>query len=361
LLSPVQLLKLRLMTEGVTVSSRARAALSNRPLTLADYATTSGITLVLGDDVWVNAPLPDHNPNFVSAPSFDLDFEDSGFVIRSDGEAFPVRPLPVPGYHDEKNSSEEPYTSYAITHADRVRISPIQGCGMVCTFCDLPYQVRYRRMRVDGLVDSVARALEDRTLPARHVLISGGTPREEDFDFLKTVYQAVGTGFPGISVDVMMVPVPGLLDLQQLQQAGIHGLSINLEIYNLEIAYKMMRPKYNLGRDFYLDFIARAVADFGPGKVRSLLLVGLEPLEDTLAGVEALAERGCDPVLSPFRPDPHTPLRNLKPPSVELLAEAYERAAEIVEKHGVKLGPRCIPCQHNTLTFPDDSGEYLWH
>ena len=46
---------------------------------------------------------------------------------------------------------------------------------------------------------------------------------------------------------------------------------------------------------------------------------------------------------------------------VEFLAEAYERAIEIVEGFGVKLGPRCIPCQHNTLTFPDGSEAYKYH
>ncbi len=34
------------------------------------------------------------------------------------------------------------------------------------------------------------------------------------------------------------------------------------------------------------------------------------------------------------------------------------RALDVVERHGVKLGPRCIACQHNTLTFPDASGAY---
>lgn len=362
MLKPIQRLKLELMTEGLAVSPEARDSFRNRPLTLADYATTSGISLKLEDDIWVNAPLHDHNPNFVSetAPHV-LDLADTGYVIHSRGTSYPARPIPVPDYHNEKNSSEEPYTSYAITHADRVRISPIEGCGMVCTFCDLPYQFRYRRKRVDGLVGSVARALDDQSLPARHVLISGGTPKPEDFDFLTSVYHEVPRSFPGIAVDVMMVPAPGLLSLPELRQAGIHGLSINLEIYNLAIARKMMRPKYDLGLQYYLDFIEDAVAEFGRGRVRSLLLVGLEPLEDTLEAVEELARRGCDPVLSPFRPDPHTPLRKAAPPTVDFLAEVYERAVEIVEQHDGKLGPRCIPCQHNTLTFPDQSGEYMCH
>ena len=90
-------------------------------------------------------------------------------------------------------------------------------------------------------------------------------------------------------------------------------------------------------------------------------MVGLEPIEDTLRGVDALAQRGCEPVLSPFRPSPDTPLGDVSPPGEAELVEVYERSVEVAGRHGVKLGPRCIPCQHNTLSFPDDSGYYLRH
>ena len=94
--------------------------------------------------------------------------------------------------------------------------------------------------------------------------------------------------------------------------------------------------------------------------MRSLLLVGLEPLERTLAGIEFLASLGCDPVLSPFRPAPGTELSDHRPPSADLMLEAWERSSQIVERHDVKLGPRCIPCMHNTVTAPDDSGAYYY-
>jgi radical SAM family protein len=362
LLNPVQRLKLQLMTEGLAVTRNAINELSrqgSRPLTLADYATTSGISLLLAEDIWVNAPIQEHNPNFITAsPPHLLDFGDAGFSIRSGQEEFPAWPVPVPDYHDQLNPSEERYTSYAITHTDRVRISPIVGCGMVCKFCDLPYKFRYRRKRIDGLIDSIQRALEDKTLPARHVLISGGTPKDEDIDYLKTVYRSVAETFPTYPVDIMMVPLPGLLDPQSLYDQGITGLSINIEIYNREIAHRIMPQKYELGIEYYLDFIARAVAVFGLGKVRSLLIAGLEPPEDTLTAMQKLAERGCDPVLSPFRPDPSTPMRNHPLPSIDLLERLYLEGLEIVSRHSVKLGPRCIPCQHNTLTFPDGSSDY---
>ena len=78
----------------------------------------------------------------------------------------------------------------------------------------------------------------------------------------------------------------------------------------------------------------------------------------TLDGVRFLAELGCDPVLSPFRPAKGTDLANEAPPSAAFMEEAYLAAREIATAHGVELGPRCIPCQHNTITFPEGDAYY---
>lgn len=360
MLTPVQRLKIALFAEGLVASPAARRQICGdgtrpKPLTLADYASTSGLSLELEGGVWVNAPIEDFNPNFVKSPRHRLELEDGEFWVVSEDLRVRAKPAPVPSYFDETNSWGERYTSFAITHTDRVRISPIEGCAIACQFCDLPYRYRYRSKSVAALVDSVARAEADPDLPARHVLISGGTPRQQDYGYLNQVYEAVASSFPHLPLDVMMVPMPGLLDPKQLHALGIHGLSINLEMHDVLDSRRIMPAKAKLGSQYFLDFIAKAAEIFAPGCVRSLLLVGLEPMRETLKAVEALAERGCDPVLSPFRPDPHTPLRAALPPSEVFLAEVYERAVEIVERHGVKLGPRCIPCQHNTLTFPDES------
>ena len=275
--------------------------------------------------------------------------------MRGDTFEVAARPVPVPDYYNEVTSSGEPFTSFAITHTDRVRISPIEGCAYRCTFCDIPTEFpRYRRKSIEGLVESVARAERDAALPARHVLISGGTPFPADFDYLREVYATVASRFIHMPVDIMMVPVPGLMDLEWLKGVGIHGLSINLELYEEVEARRYAPNKKALGRSWYGQFIKQAVNIFGPNRVRSLLMVGLEPPEATLAGVEFLAERGCQPVLSPFRPAPGTRLETAAPPSAMLLADIYMRARDITLKHGVSLGPDCLACQHNTLTFPDD-------
>jgi hypothetical protein len=363
MLKSVEKLKIQLLTHGMSVSSAAAEALSGldrrKPLTLADYASTTGVALELEGGIWVNAPIHDFNPNFVDRPPHSLEYEDGDYFVLSGRREFPAHPVPVPDYYDQSHpGTGRLYTDYAITHTDRVRISPVQGCKFVCTFCDLPYDKRYETMPLEGLVDSIARALDDRALPARHVLISGGVPRDEDWPWLLEVYRAVPAAFPGVPIDVMMVPVPGRLVARDLYEAGIRGVSINLEMFDPELSRRIMPQKSRLGPSAWFDFIDEGVKYFGPGNVRSVIMVGLEPVETTLAGIRALAERGCEPVLSPFRPDPATPLRKRPPPTVEDLEEIYQRAMEIVETAGVKLGPRCIPCMHNTLTFPDGSDSY---
>jgi hypothetical protein len=53
-------------------------------------------------------------------------------------------------------------------------------------------------------------------------------------------------------------------------------------------------------------------------------------------------------------------MRDYAAPSADLLERIYLTSLEIISRYPVKLGPRCIPCQHNTLTFPDGSSDYYY-
>ena len=348
------------MADGLALTDSAVAWLSEvtegKSLTSADYASTSGLILDI-EGTWVNAPIHDKNPNFVSpsAPNI-LDYADGVLRVEGGGHSCEAKYWFQPDFHGASNEYG-PLNNFVYTHADRARLSPIRGCSMTCTFCNIPYDDPidvYSLKSIEGSVEAVRRALEDPAQPARHVLISGGTPKPKDAGFQRELYRSVLDAFPNVDVDIMMVPIAGVLDLAELKAHGVNELSINLEVYGRERAREVARQKYNQGVPFYLDFVEEATNVLGPNTVRSMLLVGLEAIEDTLAGVEAIAERGGVPVLSPFRPDPVTPLRDTRPPSAEELRDVYLRARDIAERHGVALGPSCPPCSHNTLNFAED-------
>lgn len=162
-------------------------------------------------------------------------------------------------------------------------------------------------------------------------------------------------------VDVMMAPRHDTKLIDQLFEWGVYGYAINLEIFDEETAKCIAPQKRRLSLRAFEQNIERAVQRTGGnGRVRSLLLVGLESEERTLRGVEFLSRLGCDPVLSPFRPAPGTALANHPSPPYEVLESVYLKSLEIVERYRVKLGPRCIPCTHNTLTFADSTDAYYF-
>src|SRR4051812_37687801 len=79
-------LKFEVLATGITIDDRAmeyiEAANGDRPLTPADYASTSGVILQLEGDVWVNAPIRRFNPNFVDAPEYSLTSDGLGLVLQ---------------------------------------------------------------------------------------------------------------------------------------------------------------------------------------------------------------------------------------------------------------------------------------
>lgn len=362
----VELLKLRLLDGGLSITPAARSWLDDhndgRPLTPADYASTSGIILRLEDDVWVNAPTHDHNPNFVaeSGDGIVLDvISDARLVVRDGDDEVKATFWKPPRYHGETGSDDKPYNRYVFSHGDRVRLSPIQGCSMVCKFCNIPYEDRYDTKPLAPMLEALQVALDDEIQPAHHILISGGTPHPRHHDYLKGVYRAVLDRYAAdYDVDIMMVPVDGvggLLDVGELSELGLHALSVNIEAINADLARSFMRQKLQRGLDEYLEFIEHAAGFLGEGRVRSMLMVGLEPYEDTLRGVQLILDAGGTPVLSPFRPDPVTPLHDLKPPTVADLADIWQEASRLASAARPTadhpLGPACPPCTHNTVTF----------
>ena len=354
-LTDVQRLKLRLFEQGMRITRAADSALREATegdeLTPADYASTSGLILRLDSEVWVNAPVVEFNPNFVGASDLVLDHDGTAFCLSSSALRTPAEFWPPPSYHGSTGRDGRPINEYVFTHGDRARLAPIRGCRMKCTFCDIPYEDVYALKSIEPMLEAISAAVTDARQPARHLLISGGTPSSAHVPFLRQVYREVLEAFPHLPVDIMMVPVPGLFDLAELDRLGVNELSINLEVFDETIAADVMPQKHRQGRRYYLDFITEASRALGTSRVRSMLMVGLESHDSTLEGVEAIAKAGGTPVLSAFRPDPNTPLASLAPPSAAALERAYLDATAVAEKHGVALGPSCAPCTHNTLSF----------
>lgn len=343
-------LKANLLYFGLNLSKKAIKSLNiENFVDKTYYTTTSGILLkCFGEsDFWLNASVN-------KASQFLLDLEDDIFFINFFGEKIKVEIKPLPYFYNKNNSKGIPYKEIMSTQADRVNIFPIVGCSYSCKFCPISYTEKYTKtFCLNDYIEAIHVALSDSLVPAKHIQITGGVPKEEDFHYFREIVEGILREFINIPIDLMMAPKKDLIDLNKLKLLGLNGLAINMELYGKDFSNKLTPNKFkDIGREGYLDAIEDSVKILGRGKVRSILLVGLEPLKDTLKGVEEIAKRGADIVLSPFFPDENTPLKNKKKPSVEFMKKAYIESRKITDKFNVKIAPRCHACQHNTLAIP---------
>src|SRR6185437_9581162 len=93
------------------------------------------------------------NDNFVRKPDLRLDADADGLFVESSARAARAAFWLPPRWHEARRADGSSYTSYGFAHTDRVRISPIEGCAFTCTFCDLPYEFRYRNKDIEGLLE----------------------------------------------------------------------------------------------------------------------------------------------------------------------------------------------------------------
>jgi hypothetical protein len=353
-------LKVHCLSRGIRVDPAAIQVITHDgelPLTIHEYATTGGITLKMGD-VFLNAPFDDwycDRSEAVLALNSDGDLE-----VRYAGREVACEVLSLPGYLGKTNPLGQLVSDTTMSHGDRIRVSPISGCTLDCRFCDLP-ALRYTRHSAEQILASIEVAKLDRNLPAHHMLISGGSPGPAHFDWFDDTLASLIAG-AGLPTDVMMSPREGDLDhIERYANAGVSGFSFNLEVYGEQRAMEIMPRKHTRSTPHMARTIDAALAAVGgSGRVRSIVIVGLEELEPTLDAIEFIASLGADPVLSPFRPAQKTQLETWEPPTEEYLHAVHSAALDIAAKHDVRLGPRCIPCHHNVLIMPDGSNDY-WY
>lgn len=341
------ILKANLLEKGIKVTTNAKKVLDKQSdiWLMDDYITCSGVTLKYEDE-HATIGVEDNSIYKLIAEGDKL------FITDGSDDKIETSVITPPDYmRDEMIIDGKKITVYVNTYTDRTRLQLMSGCTNNCKFCNA-VEYKYELNSIKGMEEALEIALEQSQ--TRHLLISSGSVRQEHLEIITKMYDHFTKKYKNLDVDIMMTPrgFTSYTDSSQyeayikhLKDIGVHGLSINMELNHPDYLKKYCPEKFAIGQENYLKFLKIAVKVFGPNKVRSLLIVGIEPLEETLEGVRKLAMIGVNPVLSPLFPYGEANF----PPKADLFIEAKEKSLEICTEHNVEMGPLCKPCTHNVL------------
>ena len=225
-----------------------------------------------------------------------------------------------------------PYYAVSYMGVDRLRIHARSSCyfknrQIGCHFCGIDTDGNFSMADIKEVLDTYKSNSE-----IQHFLVGGGSFNPSD-DF-QTVLQIVKYIHETFKRNIYLMSIPPIdaKILFKLKKAGVTEVAFNLEIYDRIRAKEIMPGKGNISLKRYDTAFQTAVNIWGKnGNVRSALIVGLEPKESTIQGIEYLCRIGVSPILALFKPDGN--MEDYLAPSSEEVLYIWETAEKICRQY----------------------------
>ena len=342
--------KFALLNHGVTLSPSAQ--IYAQQFGKIKKAVFDAIDITIFNTVRVNVPI---SCKFNSISPFTIEQIADKFILFF--ENYEITQVTIDFVPDcligMETSSGVPYDAIINLATDRIRINPAPICiykreKLSCEFCNLPeYNFRYDLNDIKEVIDYCLK-----NISFRHFLIGGGTfSHNGGWDIILQITKYIRRR-SSKDIYLMSIPPEDVNILDSLKEAGITEVAFNLEIFNRNLACKIMPGKGKLPIERYIKTFEHAVSLWGnSGKVRTLLIYGFDNEDDFLDGINKLCSRGIEPIISIFRPLAGTKMENFNPPSTVDIFSIYIKCKDIAEKYSLMLGPDCPACQNNTLSY----------
>ena len=293
--------------------------------------------------------------HFCSVPVGQPYTEKSGFSIESvenskavllcGGERETVELVGAPSFYKKLTRKGSRMGSFASLHDKLLILQPFMGCGFfakpgqACSYCQYDSMLNQSEPPLRDpleLVEVVLEALKEREVDTVY-LYNGFSPADDaGLSRLIPVIALLRRHLLHHQIALETVAPKDLSVISSLYEAGLDVFVCNLELFEEE-RFRQVCPGKELhgGQESIFKALEYARSVFRPGAVVSHLIVGLEPVESTIRGMEILVSKGVVPLLVPFRPLPGTPLEHQTIPPLDDIEETLLKQYELLEQSGI--------------------------
>ena len=304
------LLKLELMLSGVRVSGEdVRGHDVDGVVTgHALFGSSGDIDLLLPGGTWASVPLI---RGLVRDTPFILT-QRAGRDVVSVKDApdlsVAVEIRPPARVFDFKTKRGIPFGQFGTVHGPYMAVSPTNHCTFIdddqrCGFCGVTPEGGARPpVDVDDIIEAIHRARDEH--PVHIVYLSVGHLGTEDggVAFIEPYIAGIKKHFD-VLVAVDALPPQSNRWIDRTYAMGADAISYNLEIFDPKLFEQICPgPAQTIGRGRFLEALEYAATVFPSGGTACHLIVGMEDIASTRAGIDRLTDMGVLPVLPLYRP-----------------------------------------------------------
>jgi hypothetical protein len=309
----------------------------------------SGLELVLPTgsrlkpEIWMNVPI------------------DEPFARRSPYVLYPRCPGPViiderNGYRYEARIPRQPawYGRTTSRGTPMSRIGVLQGTYLgiyinpVCEFwrAELPCQFCTTGQNVGG-ADAAAKTIDDVVETCRaakresgitFVHLNGGFQGGRGLEFVEPFVRAIKKDV-GLLVGVQLTPERVMSRYDRLIDAGVDHFSFCMELIDPEWFARVCPGKArSLGHDLFFDAMTYCASRLPRGAVSGELIAGIEPIANTIAGIERITSAGAFPTVCIFRPTVGSGMADWPPPDYDDMRIVMAAMYDACRRHCIPIG-----------------------
>ena len=349
-------LKTELLIEGLTISDEAMMTVGEGGLekvfwvfemTPSTHKSTGDGTRPLPNDMLLPYGLY-ADVRYSPASPFKVHKSGSAVILLKNGkEICEVKWPKRPAFYDMKTRSGESMKKVSSMRGDcGLRVCFDNACnyfvkGEQCKFCNIvPARQRNRdhvvtRKEADDIYDVVKEAIIDNPV-CSHLAMTAGAFKDDGLGNLPNILEKLKPlleikNFPIVTA---ITATRNKEETEYLCSTGISSVAFNLEIWDEKIFNEICPGKTRrIGRERWIESLKEARDLLKPARALSSFVVGLEPMESVLSGIDYLSSNGIWPIMSPFVPMVGTEYEGKQALEPDWVWDVHEKATEIIYKN----------------------------
>ena len=344
-----------------------------RPIGRTRAGLGSGLELVLTGGrkpIWINVPVAE---SFAARSPFVLG---SGAILdERSGIAYPVEIPPEPRWYTRCTSSEVPMNRIGVLQGNYLGIYVGNRCGywgakknLACKFCTTGLNIgtaEEARKSVEDVVEVARAARDESRCVFTHFNTGYAWEDRADLErshglrrcepYVRAVRHHVG-GF--IGVQAVPVPRESFHEYDALIEAGTDHFSFCYEFENRYVFEALCPGKAQTVRQrAFFEAMEYTSRKLGRGRVSGEIIAGVEPIADTMRGIDRIVNAGAFPTVCIFRPTIGSAMESAPPPDPGAMKEVFAYLHEACRRTRMPIG--VLPIEVSLVVQADEAADLV--
>lgn len=330
----------------------------NKIKTINPYASSNksvhAAFFLLDNDVWVNSPI---NETYTRNSPYSIRFDKDQFVLYKSQDKICKITIPNPPkwYEQRTLNGTKMYDVLCVHSKNVLSLTHYISCyyskiGKKCLYCSVTEnktsQLLDIEIRKQDIVETLIEALKENS--DYSLALSEGVKNRNDRGavYFSSILKKILESNILIKSSVELAPPKNDAYIDLLYSSGATSIIMNIEFYDDNFRRAYCPGKGEIDTKRYFEALNHSVKIFGMGNVASVLIAGIEPMDNTIKCAQLLLDSGVLPIIIPFKPYDNCNLsisKTTSPENLALISEEIDKYFKSKNFSNICNGT-CISC-----------------